>query len=145
MAIVRYEPFRLLEQLQRELERSFGTEGNEEGAVATAQWRPAVDIKEENDRFCIHADLPGVKPEDLEVTMEQGVLTIKGERKSETKSEKEGYKRVERVWGSFYRRFTMPDTADADKISAKMKDGELEIVIPKKPAVLPKKITVGVS
>lgn len=142
MAIIRYEPLRLLDQLQRELERSFGYPTNGEGSLSTGEWSPAVDIREEGDRFVIHADLPGVNAQDMDVTMEQGVLTIKGERKSESKTEKEGYKRVERVWGSFYRRFTLPETADAEQISAKTNQGVLEVVIPKKPAVQPKKIAV---
>ena len=88
------------------------------------------------------ADIPGVKPEDIEVSMDAGVLTIKGEKESETKTEKEGYKRVERSFGSFYRRFNLPDYADGDAISAKSKHGVLEVIIPKKEAVLPKKINV---
>ncbi|NBQ69859.1 MAG: Hsp20/alpha crystallin family protein, partial [Nitrosomonadaceae bacterium] len=108
MAITRYEPWGLLSQLQRELERSVA-----EGSTATAEWSPAVDIKEEADKFVIHADIPGVKPEEIDISMEDGVLTIKGEKKSESKTEKEGYKRVERTYGSFYRRFSLPDTANA--------------------------------
>ncbi len=142
MAITRYEPWNLLNQLQRELERMH--EGDTEGgSIATAQWTPAVDIKEETDRFVLHADIPGVKPEDIDVSMEDGVLTIKGEKESESKTEKEGYKRIERSFGSFYRRFSLPDTADAEGISAKSKNGVLEIIIPKREAVKPKKISVA--
>ena len=92
-----------------------------EGSIATAEWAPAVDIKEEADKFVIYADIPGVKPENIEVSMEAGVLTVKGEKESETKTEKEGYKRVERTSGSFYRRFSLPDSADGDAINAKCK------------------------
>ncbi|MBY0498093.1 heat shock protein Hsp20 [Nitrosomonas ureae] len=138
MAITRYEPWGLLSQLQRELER-----GAAEGSTATAEWAPAVDIKEEAGKFVIHADIPGVKPEEIDISMEDGVLTIKGEKKSESKTEKEGYKRVERTYGSFYRRFSLPDTANADAISASSKHGVLEVVIPKREAVLPKKINVS--
>lgn len=141
MAITRYEPWGILSQLQRELERaSEGVTG--EGSISTAEWAPAVDIKEEADKFVLHADIPGVKPEDIEVSMENGILTIKGEKKTEAKTEKEGYKRVERTFGSFYRRFSLPDTANADAISAKSKHGVLEITIPKQEAVQPKKINV---
>ncbi len=142
MAITRYEPWNLLSQLQRELDRMHDgdTEG---GSVATAQWAPAVDIKEESDRFVLHADIPGVKPEEIDINMEDGVLTIKGEKESETKSEKDGYKRVERSYGSFYRRFSLPDTADAEAIVAKSKHGVLEVVIPKRESVKPKKISVS--
>lgn len=140
MAITRYEPFNLLTQLQRELNRYQGDEGS--SRIATAEWAPAVDIKEEEDRFVIHADIPGVNPEDIDVNMENGVLTIKGEKNTEAKTEKENYKRVERIYGSFYRRFSLPETADNNAISAKAKNGVLDIVIPKREAVKPKKISV---
>ena len=141
MAITRYEPWNLLNQLQRELSQAHEND-SVEGSIATAEWTPAVDIKEEDDQFVLHADIPGVKPEDIDVSMEDGVLTVKGEKETEAKSEEKGYKRVERTYGSFYRRFSLPDTADADSISAKSKHGVLEIVIPKREAVKPKKISV---
>lgn len=141
MNITRYEPWGLLSQLQREL-----AHGNvAEGSTATAEWAPAVDIKEEADKFVIHADIPGVKPEEINVNMEDGVLTIKGEKKTEAKTDEEGYKRVERTYGSFYRRFSLPDTANSDAISAQSKHGVLEIIIPKREAVQPKKIQVTVA
>jgi HSP20 family protein len=141
MAITRYEPWSLLNQLQKEIERS--QEGKAgESSVATAEWAPAVDIKEETDKFVIHADIPGVKPEDIEVSMEAGVLTVKGVKESEAKTEKEGYKRVERSYGSFYRRFGLPDSADGEAINAKSKNGVLEIIIPKREAIKPKRIDV---
>ncbi len=141
MAITRYEPWSLLHQLHRELDRARET-GDGEGSTATAEWAPTVDIKEESDKFIILADLPGVIPDEIDVSMEDGVLTIKGEKKTEAKTEKEGYKRVERTYGSFYRRFSLPDTANPDAISAKSNHGVLEIVIPKREAVQPKKISV---
>ena len=144
MAIVRYQPWGILNQLQKELERSYqGASGD--GSVATAEWAPAVDIKEESDKFVLHADIPGVKPEEIDVSMEEGVLTIKGEKKTEATTEEAGYKRVERSYGSFYRRFSLPDTANSDAISAKSKHGVLEIIIPKREAVQPKKISVAVE
>ena len=142
MAITRYEPWSLLNQLQKELERA-GDAG--EGSIVTAEWAPAVDIKEDADRFVLQADIPGVKPEDIDVSMEDGVLTIKGEKKTEAKTEEEGYKRVERTYGSFYRRFSLPDTADSEAISAKSSNGVLEIAIPKREAVKPKKINVSID
>lgn len=142
MAITRYEPWSFLTQLQRDLERMH--EGDKEGgSVATAQWTPAVDIKEEADQFVLHADLPGVKPENIDVSMEDGVLTVKGEKDTATKTEQQGYKRIERSYGSFYRRFSLPDTADAENINAKAKNGVLEITIPKRESVKPKKISVA--
>lgn len=141
MAIARYEPWSLLNQLHKELDRA-REGGGGEGSAATAEWAPAVDIKEEADKFVLLADLPGVKPEEIDVSMEDGVLTIRGEKSTEAKTEKEGYKRVERTYGSFYRRFSLPDTANSDAISAKTNHGVLEIVIPKREAVQPKKINV---
>ena len=145
MSISRYEPWSLLNQLQRELERSGElSHGAPEAAstAATAEWTPAVDIKEEAERYVLLADLPGVNPENIEVSMENGVLTVKGERVTEAKSRREGYKRIERVFGSFYRRFSLPDTADAEGISARCNNGVLEIVIPKKSQLKPRKIVV---
>jgi len=138
MAITRYEPWSLLNRLQRELEQ-----GSAEGSTATAEWAPAVDIKEEADKFVLHADIPGVKPEEIDISMEAGVLTIKGEKNTEATTEKENYKRVERTYGSFYRRFSLPDTANAEAISAASKNGVLVITIPKQEAVQPKKISVS--
>ena len=142
MAIMRYEPWGLLTQLQKELEQMRG-DAAREGSSATAEWVPAVDIKEEPDKFVLLADLPGVKPEEIDVSMENGVLTVKGEKRTEAKTEEEGYKRVERMYGSFYRRFSLPDTANPDAISAVSKHGVLEIVIPKRESVQPKKINVA--
>ncbi len=143
MALVRYEPWSMLNQLRREMDSLFEPGENREGSnIITSDWVPAVDIKETDDAFVISADIPGVDPKDIEVNMENGMLTIKGERETETKEEKEGYKRVERQRGSFYRRFSLPDTADADKISAKSKHGVLEITIPKQEKLQPRKISV---
>lgn len=146
MAITRYNPWQSLDDLHKEIDRMFHTRltpaGEGEDALATTDWAPAVDIKEESDKYVIHADIPGVKPEDIEVSMENGVLTIKGERESEKKEEREGYKRVERAYGSFMRRFTLPDSADADKINAKSVDGVLEVTIPKQEKQQPKRIAV---
>lgn len=148
MAIVRYEPWNLLDKFQEELNRlglfeQFRDVADSDNSnVVTSHWRPAVDIREENDRFLIIADLPGVDPGDIEITMEQGVLTLKGERSSDKEESHEGYKRVERVRGTFYRRFSLPDSADAEHIEAKGKNGVLEIVLPKHEKVQPRKIAV---
>jgi HSP20 family protein len=145
MTLVRYDPWNLLDRFQRELNQFNQGSDHFEGDnsnVVTSHWRPAVDIKEENDRFVITADLPGVDPKDIEITMEGGMLAIRGERQSERRDEADGYKRVERVSGTFYRRFGLPDTADADKIEAKGKNGVLEVILPKQEKVQPRKITV---
>ncbi len=138
-----YEPWNLLTQLQRELERKHELGGGTpEGASATSEWAPAVDIKEEAERYVLLADLPGVSPTSIDVSMENGILTLSGERETEAKTQREGYKRVERLYGSFHRRFSLPDTVDAEGIAARCANGVLEIVIPKKSLVQPKKIVV---
>ena len=149
MAMVRYEPWSLLDKFQEEFGRlglldQLNRDRNSADAssVVTSHWSPAVDIREEDDRFVILADLPGVDPKDIEITMDNGVLSIKGERSSDKEEKHEGYSRVERVRGTFYRRFSLPDTADAENIEAKGKDGVLEITLPKQQKVQPKKITV---
>jgi HSP20 family protein len=146
MNMVRYEPWSLLNQLHNEIDQLFTPQrrrlGEDNANVATSDWAPAVDIKEEPERFVIHADIPGVDPKDIDVHMEDGILTIRGERQAENKEEREGYKRVERVRGSFYRRFSLPDTANAEAISAKCQHGVLELVIPKQEKVQPRRIQV---
>lgn len=138
-----YEPWNLLNQLQRELERKQDLSGgSSEGTSVSAEWAPSVDIKEEGDRFVLLADLPGVSPSHIDVSMENGVLTLSGTRETEAKTQREGYKRIERVSGTFHRRFSLPDTVDAEGISARCANGVLEIVIPKKSVVQPKKIVV---
>lgn len=149
MSIRSYEPWNLLDRFQEQLNqlgyanREIANSDHDQSHVVTSHWRPAVDIKEEADRFVIMADLPGVDPGDIEITMENGVLSIKGERKAEIRDEKEGYKRVERVSGTFYRRFSLPDSADAERIEAKGKDGVLEVSLPKHEKVQPRRIAVA--
>ena len=147
MTVVRYEPWNLYNQLQGEINKLFesrlGPSSDEDNSsVVTSHWSPAVDIKEEGDRFLLLADIPGVEPKDIEITMEHGVLTIRGERAAESEEERESYKRLERARGTFYRRFSLPDTADAERISAKGRNGVLEITIPKQEKLQPRKISV---
>lgn len=115
----------------------------DESAVVTSQWVPRVDIKEEADRFVILADLPGVDPQQVEVLMDKGILSIKGERSSETTEQSERFSRIERRYGSFHRRFALPDTADAEGIVATGHHGVLEVVIPKRAESTPRRIQVG--
>jgi HSP20 family protein len=109
---------------------------------ATSQWAPRVDIKEEGLRFVISADIPGVDPAAIEVSMEKGILTIKGERPVEKNEQNGRFTHVERAQGSFHRRFALPDSADADNVSASGKHGVLEIVIPKKAETAPRRVTI---
>lgn len=132
MNLQRYNPWGLFEQLNREFNGPISVFDKDDIAnVATANWRPSVDITEDESNFTLLADIPGVDPKDIEVSMENGVLTIKGERNTEEKTEKENFRRVERQYGMFYRRFTLPETANADKINAKSDNGVLRVTIPK--------------
>ncbi len=115
---------------------------SDESSVVTSQWVPRVDIKEEGERFVIFADIPGVDPKDIEIHMDKGILTIKGERRVEQRSEGERFSRVERAHGVFHRRFALPDSANADGIGASGRNGVLEIVIPKRPEQTPRRIQV---
>jgi HSP20 family protein len=146
--LVRYDPWSLVNRLQGDLDRLAGQSPrflDDDTAGATTDWVPAVDIKEEDARFLMEADVPGVRPDDIEITMENGVLTLRGKRASESRTERDGYRRVERVTGRFFRRFTLPDTADAEAIEAKFNNGVLEVSIPKLPKVQPRRINVQVS
>lgn len=145
MTLVNYDPWQRLMQLHREMDTVMNPRavaGNDTTNAATADWIPAVDIKEEETRYVVMADVPGVDPEDIEIHMDNGLLTLRGERKSENVEEQSGYKRVERSRGSFYRRFSLPDTADVDNISAKGLNGVLEITIPKQEKAQPRRIQV---
>jgi len=122
---------------------SNGLDGNDESAVVTSQWMPRVDIREEPKQFVLYADIPGVDPKDIEVQMDKGLLTIKGERSAESTTETERYSRVERTHGVFHRRFALPDSADPDGITATGSHGVLRIVIPKRPESTPRRIQVG--
>ncbi len=144
----RYRPSLIqhLHRLSQEWDQLFEPSYSDDNSlVETSHWAPCVDIKEEPDRFLLYADIPGVDPKDIEIAMENGVLTIKGERSSSKKEEKEGYTRIERSKGSFYRRFALPDTADPDKVTAEGKHGVLKISIPKREKAKPKRITVDMK
>ncbi len=139
-----YEPNRLLSQLHNEVNRLFepSWSGLSDLSSADSGWAPSVDIREDDSRYLIHADVPGVESKDIEVTLEHGVLTIAGERKADKESEGNGSRRIERSRGRFVRSFALPDTADADKVDAKVKDGVLEISINKKESSKPRRIAV---
>ena len=143
MALVRYEPTNLFDQFNNEINRFLNVAPRQRAANQDRNWMPAVDIREEDDRFVLSADIPGVERKDVEVTMEDGVLTIKGERHAETEEKREGFHRRERVHGTFLRQFTLPDTVNADNISATVKEGVLHIEIPKQAKPEPRRITVN--
>ncbi len=141
MALVRYNPWGV-GGLQNEINRLVNL--NAGTTAATSGWTPNVDIHEYQDRFQMYLDLPGVGPEDVEITLDQGVLTISGERKSVETADGEELinRRSERANGQFVRRFNLPETVDADNVSATENHGVLEVVIPKQAATQPRRIEV---
>lgn len=141
MTIVRYDPWAFLSRWQRQLDRALG-ESADSAASATVSWIPHVDVREEADRFVVVADVPGVEGKDLDITADKGVLTIKGERRSQNKSSLDGFERVERASGTFLRRFSLPESADAEGIKATHANGVLEVTIPKRPEEQPRRISV---
>jgi HSP20 family protein len=145
MNITRYDPWNSLQDWRQEMERMFHPlhqQDENTSHLVGGDWAPAVDIKEETDHYLIRADIPGVKPEDIEITMENGVLSIRGERQFEETEERNSFRRVERSHGVFYRRFSLPENTDAEAIEAKGKDGVIEITIPKTEDKQPKRIEV---
>lgn len=147
MSLVNYEPIALVNRLRDQMSHLYEPDYFQslfepESNISTSKWMPSVDIKEENDRYVFLVDLPGVDPKGIEVSSENGSLTIKGERESESEEEREGYKRVERSRGSFYRRFTLPDAIDTKHIDAHSKNGVLEIEVPKTKKIKAQKISV---
>ena len=135
MRIARYEPWPFVDLINRDLNRiANGTAGT--------RWVPAVDIIEEQDAFLLRADVPGVDNADIDVSMDNGVLSVSGERRAEERKEDTGTQRIERATGRFLRRFTLPDTADAKGITAKSRNGILEVTIPKLPEIQARRISV---
>lgn len=109
---------------------------------STTMWAPSVDISETADNFIVRAELPGMKKEDIELEVENNVLSIRGERRFEKTDEGENYHFMERSYGSFYRSFTLPKNVDSETIGAEYKDGMLVVTIPKKEEVKPKKVEI---
>ncbi|HEV2708490.1 MAG TPA: Hsp20/alpha crystallin family protein [Pyrinomonadaceae bacterium] len=146
MSITRYDPFRELRSLQDEvnrlfstnLSRSFGDEG-----IARGAWTPTVDIYENKDQIVLEAELPGMNREDFELTIENNVLTLRGERRFEKKSESDNYHRVERTYGAFSRSFTLPQTVSGDGATAEYKNGVLRVVLQKREEVKARRIEIS--
>ncbi len=138
-------PWNMLDQWHNEMGQLLSTPSGRDDTslVEGSDWSPAVDIKEEDERFLIHADIPGISADEIEVSMDQGVLTIKGERKHESTEGGKDYKRLERSHGVFIRRFSLPDTVDADNISASSQDGVLEVILPKSAPQVSRRIEVS--
>ena len=143
MSLVHYKPINLFDQFNREINHLMNSTREQSAANDERSWAPAVDIREEDNRYLLIADIPGVKRDDVEITLEDGVLTVKGERNANHEESREGFVRNERVHGIFMRQFTLPDTVNADNISATVNAGVLEIEIPKQDKPEPRKITVS--
>jgi HSP20 family protein len=149
--ITRWEPIREMEDFQNRLSTLFGraplrrTNGHGREEITLADWTPLADITEDEKEYLIKAELPDLKREDVKVTVENGVLTISGERKFEKEEKKKKYHRVERGYGSFVRSFTLPDDADGNMVKAEFKNGVLMVHLPKNERAKPKQIEVKVA
>lgn len=142
LGLTPWRPFREMEDWERRLDEMFGSPlwrlpMEERG------WMPAVDVYEKEDKFIVKADLPGMKDEDIDVSVVGDTLFIKGERKAETEIKDEDYYRCERTYGSFYRSIPLPSNVDADKIQANFEEGVLEVTLPKSAKVTPKKVPIA--
>jgi len=150
MAVVRWEPFRDLLTLQERMNRMFnesyrGRGASEDDWSLGGSWAPAVDIYEHEGNIVLTAELPGVDPKDVDIRVENNVLTLRGERKWNTDVQRESYHRVERAYGSFTRSFTLPNVVDTTNIKADFKDGMLRLVLPKREEAKPKQISINVA
>jgi HSP20 family protein len=151
MPIVRWEPFRDLVSLQGRMNRLFdesfrgASRGGAEEDWAQGAWSPAVDIYEKDGTIVLKAELPGIEPKDVDVRVENNILTLKGERRFEAEVQQDSYQRVERAYGSFSRSFTLPTVVDTDNIKAEFKDGVLRMSLPKKEEAKPKQISINVT
>ena len=143
-SLIRWEPLEL-EDVQNRLSKFFRRRPNGRDEITLADWTPLADITEDDKEYIIKAELPDVKKEDVKVTVENGVLTISGERKFEKEEKKKKYHRVERAYGSFMRSFSLPDQGDASKVKAAFKNGMLTVHLPKSEKAKPKQIEVNVA
>ncbi|HCW90827.1 MAG TPA: heat-shock protein [Marinobacter sp.] len=148
--ITRWNPVSEFEDMMNRYNRMFGLTraiGEREGKdlFSRSDWAPAVDIKETGEAFTIEAELPGMKKEDVKVTVDDGVLSIQGERKHEEETEDKKHHRIERVYGSFLRRFTLPENVDENSIKASFQDGVLTLNLKKAEPKEPRAIEVNVE
>ncbi|HZU40441.1 MAG TPA: Hsp20/alpha crystallin family protein [Solirubrobacteraceae bacterium] len=150
MALIRWEPVRELNTIQNEMNRLFNTffetpATTGSGGGNLRRWIPAMDLLETQDDFVLRADLPGLSEGDVNIELEDNVLTISGERKAEHEERKEGYYRVERAWGSFSRSLTLPEGINPDAVKAAFDRGVLEVRIPKPEQRKPRKVAISVG
>jgi HSP20 family protein len=149
MNMVRWDPFRELDGLHARLSRMLGERPSIRGVdtdnLSFGEWAPAVDIQETDKEYIVKADLPEVKKEDVKVELEDGVLTVEGERKLEKEEKGKKFHKIEREYGKFVRRFALPIEIDAGRLSAEFKEGVLNVHLPKSPETKPKTVTVNVQ
>jgi HSP20 family protein len=146
MAIIRWEPTRELQTIQQEVNRLFGAAFDSQTRNGSLRrWIPSMGLVEEKDEFVLRADLPGVDEADVKVELEDGVLTISGERKSEHEERRGGYHRIERASGSFSRSLTVPEGIDPDAVKASFEKGVLEVRVPKPEAQKPRRVPIAVG
>lgn len=135
-------PFSALNQFNRELNRLFDDRPSGQHHPSSTRWTPQVDVAETENSFQVSADIPGVSPEDIEISLHNGLLTVRGERKFDHESSSVSFSRRERLPGTFSRQFNLPDSADQETVTAKTNNGVLEITIPKAKKSKPISITV---
>jgi HSP20 family protein len=143
MAITRWDPFRDLMSIHNEMNRLFGrTYGGDVGESSRGAWTPALDVHETQDKFVITMELPGVSPDDVDISVEDSTLVVRGERKFYREQDEESFLRIERRFGEFTRSLTLPSTADAESIQASFDQGVLTIEVPRKEEAKPRKISI---
>jgi HSP20 family protein len=149
MALIRWEPAAELNSIQSEMNRLFNSlfdaPVRSSSGDPSPRWIPAMDLVESEDHYVLHADLPGLSEQDINIELESGVLTISGERRSAHTQDKNGYRRIERAYGSFSRSLTLPDGVNADAVEASFDKGVLEVRIPKPEQIKPRKVSISVG
>lgn len=143
MALVRWDPGREVDTLQSEVNRIFDTFFGQNDSARTRRWVPAMDLAETEDHLVLRADLPGLKREDVEIEVKDGVLTISGERRAQQEERSEGFHRIERAFGTFSRSLTLPKGVDPEQVGADFEDGVLEVRIPKPEDTKPVRVQIG--
>jgi HSP20 family protein len=143
MAITRWDPFRDLMSIQNEMNRLFGrTYGSDVGGTTRGAWTPALDVYETKENFVITMELPGLSPEDVDISVEDSTLMVRGERRFYSEQDEDSFHRIERRFGEFTRSLTLPSTANAENIKASFDQGVLTIEVPKKEEAKPRKIAI---
>ena len=141
--LMRWNPLHEFQSVSDQLNRLLDPRYGDQPSVFSGSWVPPVDIEETKDKLYVRAEIPGMRPEDLDVQFENGVLTIRGERRFENDTNERNFHRIERSYGSFARSFTLPATIDSEQVSARYENGVLELTMPKREEAKPRRITIG--